>query len=249
MRKRPKSGTRQYRRGRFAILTLRVCLYGCVGPAATLPGAQQAELFSFERYEVVTGAAERQTILTGFLVGGVADLATAVGGGPRDGYRYRPWDEGGRIHEMDYDLDGRSDLVFWNDDRFVVHLQDERGLFAAKASTTFTTEVAFDSDQIASLAVAQEVRRRRIDDSLTGSPTGRVLRSLTDLTGDGVADLVVFSLEIRSMWSVHSTYEVHPGAPTPDGGTVFAPDVGARDSVGRPPVRDRAVRLRPRRSG
>ena len=65
MRKRPKSGTRQYRRGRFAILTLRVCLYGCVGPAATLPGAQQAELFSFERYEVVTGAAERQTILTG----------------------------------------------------------------------------------------------------------------------------------------------------------------------------------------
>ena len=128
---------------------------------------------------------------------------------------------------MDYDLDGRSDLVFWNDDRFVVHLQDERGLFAAKASTTFTTEVAFDSDQIASLAVPQEVRRRRIDDSLTGSPTGRVLRSLTDLTGDGVADLVVFSLEIRSMWSVHSTYEVHPGAPTHDGGTVFAPDVGA----------------------
>ena len=28
------------------------------------------------------------------------------------------------------------------------------------------------------------------------------------------------------MWSVHSTYEVHSGAPTPDGGIVFAPDVG-----------------------
>ena len=52
-----------------------------------------------------------------------------------------------------------------------------------------------------------------------------MLHSLTDLTGDGVADLVVFSLEIKSMWSVNSTYEVHPGAPTPDGGTVFAPDV------------------------
>ena len=42
--------------------------------------------------------------------------------------------------------------------------------------------------------------------------------------------------------------EVHPGAPTPDGGTAFAPDVGA-EFVGRPAVRDRAVRLRPRRSG
>ena len=96
-----------------------------------------------------------------------------------DGYRYRPWEEGGRVHEMDYDLDGRIDLVFWNDDHFVVHLQDERGLFAAEAGTTFTTEVAFDSDQIASLAAPQEVRRRRIDDSLTGSATGRVLHSLT----------------------------------------------------------------------
>ena len=340
------------------MLTLKLCLYGCVGPAATLPGAEQAAPFTFERYEVVTGAGERQTILTGFLVGGsVADLAVvhvdengdrrlriftftdgdwapevdttlrpeasfvdvaSIDGGDRlviygggrltwfdpetgterklaavtsdfsppprgevlhvditrdvngdgrdelvvpqdhgfhvlvqmsagafaepvavgpstgldrvygaDGYRYRPWEEGGRVHEMDYDLDGRSDLVFWDEDHFAVHLQDEHGLFPAKASTTFTTEIPFDSDDRRSLAAPEEVRRRRIDDALTGSPTGRVLHSLTDLTGDGVADLVVFSLEIKSMWSVHSTYEVHPGAPTPDGGTVFAPDVGA----------------------
>ena len=58
------------------MLTLKLCLYGCVGPAATLPGAEQAEPFTFELSEVVTGAGERQTILTGFLVGGsVADLA------------------------------------------------------------------------------------------------------------------------------------------------------------------------------
>lgn len=359
MRKRPTSrGARHCRRGRFAILTLRLCLYGCGWPAAALPGAQPAEFFTFERYDVVTGARERQTILTGFLVGGsVADLAVVdrdgrdrlrlrlltftggewvpevettlrsetsfvdvanidgrdrlviYGGGrltwfdpgseterelavvesdfksPRrgevvhvditrdlngdgrdelvvpqnhgfhvlvqrsggmfadpvtigpstgpdrvyrgDGYRYRPWDEGGRVHEMDYDQDGRRDLVFWNQDRFDVHLQDQRGLFAAEASTTFTTEVAFDSDDPASLAAPQEVRHRRIDDSLTGAPTGRVLYSLADLNGDGVGDLVVFSLDIRSMWSVRFTYEVYPGAPTPEGGTVFASDAGA----------------------
>jgi len=353
-----RRGARLYRRGRFAILTLRLCLVGCAGPAAALPGAQPAELFRFERYDVVTGARERQTVLTGFLVGGsVADLAvvdsdeddgrrlriftftdgdwspelqTALrreasfvdvaningrdrlvvyGGGrltwfdpesaterelaavesdfkppragevvhvditrdlngdgrdelvvPRnhgfhvlvqrsggtfadpvtigpateldrvyrgDGYRYRPWDEGGRVHEMDYDLDGRRDLVFWNQDHFAVHLQDERGLFAADSSTTLTTEVAFDSDDPASLAAPREVRHRRIDDSLTGAPTGRVLHSLADLNGDGVGDLVVFSLDIRSMWSVRFAYEVHPGEPTPEGGTVFAPDADA----------------------
>ena len=351
-------GRRRHPSSRIAMLAVRVCLSGCMMPAAMHSGSEPAAAYAFERYEVAIGAAERQTILTGFLVGGsVADLAVVhidenddrrlriftftdgdwapevdttlrpeasfvdvanIDGGDRlvifgdgrltwfdpetgterelaavtsdfsppprgavlhvditrdlngdgrddlvvphghgfqvlvqrsggtfadpvtigpstgpdrvygaDGYRYRPWDEGGRIHEMDYDLDGRIDLVFWNDDHFAVHLQDERGLFAAKASTTFTTDVAFDSDDPSSLAAPQEVRRRRIDDNLTGSPTGRVLHSLTDLTGDGVADLVVFSLEIKSMWNVHSTFEVHPGAPTPDGGTVFAPDVGA----------------------
>ena len=141
-----------------------------------------------------------------------------------DGYRYDPWDEG-NVHEMDYNRDDRSDLVFWNEDHFEVHLQDERGLFAPVAKT-FTTDVAFDSDDPASLDAPQEVRRRPIDHQLTGATTGRVLHSLADMNGDGVADLAVFSLEIKSMWSVHFAYEVHFGAPTPDGGTVFAPDVG-----------------------
>ena len=60
----------------------------------------------------------------------------------------------------------------------------------------------------------------------TGGMNGSVLHSLTDMNGDGVADLVVFSLEVKSMWSVHATYEVHFGSPTLDGGTAFAPEVG-----------------------
>ena len=106
-----------------------------------------------------------------------------------------------------YNGDGRSDVVFWSEDHFEVHHQDERGLFAPVANT-FTTDVAFDSDELSSLA--------------TGDMVGRVLHSLTDLNGDGVADLVVFSLEGRSISSKHSVYEVHFGTLTPDGGTVFA---------------------------
>ncbi len=149
-----------------------------------------------------------------------------------DGYRYDPWAHR-RVHEMDYDLDGRNDLVFWNEDHFEVHTQDERGLFAPVAEI-FTTDVAFDSDDPASLAGPKGFRQRRKDHMPTGEMTGRVLHSLTDMNGDGVADLVVFSLEIKSMWSAHSNYEVHFGKPTPDSGTVFAPDVGTAIQSGVP---------------
>ena len=357
--------TRHYRRSPLSILVLGVFLSGCSGLLGkdVDPTSPAAREFTFEQYEIVTGVAKYQTVLTGFLLGGtMADLVVVsiddnddrrlhiyafddgswvlrldatlcpevlfvdvanIGGRDRlityengylnwfdlesatehmlvevtsntpppkgeiphvdvthdlngddrddlvvpdsdgfwvfiqmddgtfadpvkigppiemgriyaaDGYQCDPWNEG-RVHEMDYNRDGRTDLVFWNEDHFEVHLQDERGLFAPVAKT-FTTNVAFDSDDPASLAAPQEVRRRRIDHQLTGATTGRVLHSLTDMNGDGVADLVVFSLEIRSMWSVHFTYEVHFGTPTPDDGTVFAPDVGtAIESDGLP---------------
>jgi hypothetical protein len=139
-----------------------------------------------------------------------------------DGYRYDPWGSG-RVHEMDYDRDGRSDLVFWNEDHFEFHVQDEHGLFAPVARS-FTTDVAFDSDDIASLAAPQGVRRRRMDHQPAGTMTGRVLHALTDLNGDGVADLGVFSLKGGSLWKMHSTYEVHLGTPTPGGGTAIHSD-------------------------
>ncbi len=169
-------------------------------------------------------------------------FANAVKVGPRaemagiygaSGYRYNPWRQS-RIHETDYNRDGRSDLVFWNDDHFEVHHQDEYGLFAPEAKT-FTTGVAFDSDAITSLVAPHGVRRRRKDHQPIGDMEGRVLHSLTDQNGDGVADLVVFSLKGGSLWRMHSTYELHFGTPTPDGGTVFAPDVGtAIESDGIP---------------
>ncbi len=139
-------------------------------------------------------------------IGRSPDLSRIYGA---DGYRYNPWGES-RVHEMDYDQDGREDLVFWNENHFAVHLQDEDGLFAPVAET-FTTDVTFDSDELSSLA--------------TGGMTGRVLHSLADMNGDGVGDLVVFSLEGQSISRKRSTYEVHLGAPAPDGGTLFTRSV------------------------
>ena len=139
-------------------------------------------------------------------IGVATDMSRIYGA---DGYRYDPWSQS-RVHEVDYDRDGRSDLVLWNEDHFEVHRQDERGLLAPVAET-FTTEVAFDSDELSSLA--------------TGDMLGKVLHSLTDLNGDGVADLVVFSLEGRRISRKRSTYEVHLGTPAPAGGIAFAQGV------------------------
>lgn len=70
--------------------------------------------------------------------------------------------------------------------------------------------VAFDSDQLSPLA--------------TGDMTGKVLYALADLNNDGVADLVIFKLSGKNISNKYSNYAVHFGAPTPDGGTVFAQD-------------------------
>ncbi len=142
-------------------------------------------------------------------VGRSTDMSRILGA---DGYRYDPWSQS-RVHEVDCNGDGRSDLVFWNGDSFAVHLQDERGLFSP-AGRTFATGVEFESDDLSSLA--------------SGDMTGRVLHSLTDLNGDGVADLVVFSLEGRDISGKRSAFELHFGARTPGGHTVFAPEAGAR---------------------
>lgn len=123
-----------------------------------------------------------------------------------DGYRFDPWGQS-RIHELDYDLDGRIDLVCWNREHFDVHLQQEDGRFNPMP-IAFTTEVTFDSDEFSSLA--------------EGGLSGRVLHSLADLTGDGVADLSVLVLHGDSIAAKRSSLAIHPGIPDLEGGVDFA---------------------------
>ena len=132
-----------------------------------------------------------------------------------------------RVHQMDYDQDGRSDLVFWNADHFDVYHQDANGMFSTVAET-FTVDIPFDTDGAYSMAF--DFGGENMFSLIFGfrkNTKRRVLHTFQDLNGDGISDLVIHALEGRSLGKQRSLYEVHVGTPTPDG-IVFARDVSIK---------------------
>ena len=129
-----------------------------------------------------------------------------------------------RLHQMDYDQDGRNDLVFWNTDHFEVYRQNDNGTFSTVAET-FTVDIPFDTDGAYSIAFGFSGENMfSLIFGFRENTKRRVLHTFRDLNGDSISDLVIHALEGRSIGKQHSVYEVHFGTPTP-GGTVFARDV------------------------
>jgi hypothetical protein len=129
---------------------------------------------------------------------------------------------------MDYDRDGRSDLLFWNEDHFDVHLQDELGGFDPVAKT-FAPGIPFDSDGAYSLIFGFSGESTfKLLSGFRKKSRQTVLHSFRDLNGDQVADLVTQTLEGRSVLKQRSLYEIHFGTPLPDG-TEFS--LGASTAV------------------
>ena len=172
-------GRRRHPSSRIAMLAVRVCLSGCMMPAAMHSGSEPAAAYAFERYEVVIGAAERQTILTGFLVGGsVADLAV-VHIDENDDRRLRiftftdgkwaPVAEATLRPEVSFvdvaNIEGRDRLIVYGDGRLTW----------------------FDPESVAERELAAVIS------DFSPPPRGEVLHvDITrDLNGDGRDDLVV----------------------------------------------------------
>ena len=134
-----------------------------------------------------------------------------------------------RVHQLDYDLDGRSDLAFWNDSFFAIYRQDTSGHFIEEPDT-FVTDVPFDFD--GSYALAFQFSDRSVASLLLGLG-GRfeytILQGFPDLNRDGIADLVTLTFSGRRIFSLRGNYDVHFGRATPEGITFSrSPDTSAR---------------------
>ncbi len=131
-----------------------------------------------------------------------------------------------RVHQMDYNRDGRTDLVFWNVDHFDVYRQDGNGMFST-VPETFTINVPFDTDGAYSIAFGFSGENMfALISGFRENTKRRILYTFRDMNGDEVADMVIHTLEGRSLGKQRSLYEVHLGTPTPNG-TVFAQDASA----------------------
>ena len=134
-----------------------------------------------------------------------------------------------RVHQLDYDLDGRTDLAFWNESHFEIYRQDPAGYFVEEA-ITFAIDVPFDFD--GSYALAFQFSERSVASLLLGLG-GRfeytILQGFPDLNRDGIADLVTLTFSGRRIFSLRGRYDVHFGRATPHGiGFSQSPDTSAR---------------------
>lgn len=126
----------------------------------------------------------------------------------------------GRVHQFDYDRDGRQDLAFWNTDHFQVHRQSETGGLH-ESPIPFTTEAPFDFD--GTYALAFQFGDRGVPSLLLGLG-GRfdytVLNGFRDLNDDGIADLITVTFSGRRVFSLRGRFDVYFGQPAP-GATTF----------------------------
>lgn len=129
-----------------------------------------------------------------------------------------------RVHQMDYNRDTLTDLVFWNTDHFEVYFQNPDGQFSQTAET-FTTDVPFDTD--GAYSIAFEYSSENMLSLIFGfrkKTKRKVLHMFSDINNDGISDMVIHTLEGRSLGNQRSRYDVHFGKPIPDG-TMFIQDV------------------------
>ena len=122
-----------------------------------------------------------------------------------------------RVRNFDANLDGRTDIIFWNTDHFDAYLQSENGQFSSHP-TPFTTDVPFDSDGIYSIVFGYtESNPFSLITGLKRSTSQTVIHSIQDLNNDGFVDLVTHTLSGRSVLKQKSVYRIYWGEHSKDG--------------------------------
>ena len=115
------------------------------------------------------------------------------------------------IYEFDYNGDGKTDLAFWEDDRFLVYLAGAAGFQTEPLELSLP--VAFSTDDF---AVSIGIGNRRESDQ-----ERVMLYGVDDYNGDGIGDIVTNTLTVDGFLSQSTRYDFHFGQRT-GGGTEFS---------------------------
>jgi len=109
---------------------------------------------------------------------------------------------------FDADLDGLSDLAFWINGQFEVYRQVPSGLFSEEAQ-------ALDPDMKDVLGSFLSVDIGESSDE--ADQPQRLLDAVGDIDGDGLADLVIQTMDGDGIFGIETSYQIHRGVPSPDG--------------------------------
>lgn len=112
------------------------------------------------------------------------------------GYRAR------KHYLLDENQDGLEDLAFWINGRFQIYLQKSAGQFATDA-------LILDPNQKDVLGDFLSVSLG--EDEEDGEETQRMLEGVGDIDGDGLADLIIQTMEGDGIFGLETQYEIHLG--------------------------------------
>lgn len=127
-----------------------------------------------------------------------------------------------RVHRLDYDRDGRQDLMFWNRDHFLLYRQNARGDFE---DPPLSVDVGVEFDFDGTYGLAFQFGDASVPSMLLGlgeQSRHTILQGFRDLNADGLADLITLSLTGRSPFRLRGRYDVRFGRPAP--GATFFPE-------------------------
>jgi hypothetical protein len=129
-------------------------------------------------------------------------------------YNNHPWYQAKNLFLADMDLDGRQDVVFWDDDQFVVYPQLDSGGFD-RQSFLIPSQISLDYDGLDGMSV-------RMSNEDQSNKTVTVVYGIQDYNGDDLPDLMIMRVNSSGVFRKKTTFSLHPGLAGKDRHVVFA---------------------------
>lgn len=135
-------------------------------------------------------------------------------------YNNHPWYQAKSLFLADMNLDGRKDLVLWDQDHFIVYPQLASGDVSG-SPFSITSMVPLDFDSVDGMSV-------RLSNQDQSNQTITVVHSIDDYDGNGVPDLMTMRVKSEGVFRKTTTFSLHPGIATDLKQVTFAAEPSSR---------------------